>query len=195
MAGSGGRPSWWRRTLGLRVMAYLIILVVLLAMRQYRSASPPQDLSDLPTRAEEGRGRKDGGEAPVAPAVLGQAYPQVRCYAWSLQRLEDGRQEIRVLVKFERNVENLEWRELVLRSAAGKDLAEARAPVEQARPALGLAQLVFLLPPGLEAFKAGRIWCWNQYLEGGELEPGRKVLPSQIEEGLRGAEGSNHFGF
>ncbi|MCZ7646440.1 MAG: hypothetical protein M5U26_14340 [Planctomycetota bacterium] len=179
--------------IGVRVIAYLIVIAAIWIVGRNRSGNPS---APLPTTQEDGKRpaqaktrepQGDDDSDPGVPAELDRYYPRHTFYFWSSETLPGGARRIQVLLRFTGNVDELQWEELKLRRMGeSADLAAARGPEGRARPGVGVSRLVFELPAGAAPFEEGRVYCWNRDLC--KLTPERRVKPAQLEQAHQEAE-------
>lgn len=184
------RSNWWRKTMPIRVVLYLLIIGLIIYARMNPAPSQPSEQgTSLPTveskslRTPAAQAAKEDEERNENLAMF---YPDVTIYSWTSRTNADGSQEVWVLAKTVQRVDNVEWHEFRLRAKGStQDLATAATPEGLPKPkAGGYAKLDFKLPAGTAAFAEGRLFLWTQDLPGGELTAANHIAPDQIDQAL-----------
>lgn len=158
-----------------RVTSYVIIIGVLWYWKTSSDSQSTQREKKPPTKESESSGEI---ETTVETTLY---FPKVTLYGWSVRPSDNGRQQVDVLLKFEANCEDVEFRELKLRAKGSEEnltFAQCTEAHEKARP--GLGTLRFVIPTGQPEFRAGKIFCWVKDLC--TLDANQRVTPEHLDK-------------
>jgi hypothetical protein len=157
-----------------RIAAYVVILGVLWYWKTSSNNSTTAKMETTPATEKT----DPSGETVVETTLF---FPKVTLYGWSVRPSSEGGQQVDVLLKFDANSEEVEYKELKLRSKGSEEnlcIAQCTEGREKVHP--GLGTLRFLIPAEQPEFRAGKVFCWVKDLC--ILDSNQRVTPEHLDK-------------